>query len=159
MPRRRSSKSDPTDPETVRARALRALARREHGARELQRKLVQGGAPEALAAEVVQNFIERGWQSDQRYAESLARTRIAQAYGPLRLRAELEAAGIAQSVVDAVVVEPDESGWAALARQAYQRRFAAPPATPDEWQKGWRFLAQRGFASDDIRAVLRNRQD
>lgn len=158
MPPRRKNKPDPTDPDAVRARALRALARREHGAHELRRKLIQGGVSEALAAEVVENCTERGWQSDQRYAESLARTRIAQAYGPLRLRAELERARIADSIIDAVVVPPEDGGWLALAQRAFERRFKTLPANPAQWQKAWRFLAQRGFASDEIRAALNGRE-
>lgn len=158
MPRRRPGNNDPVDPNVVRARALRALARREQGARELERKLVAGGAPAALAEAVVNEFAERGWQSDQRYAESVARTRLAQGYGPLRLRAELTASGIDAKLVDAVSVEPEDGGWLAVARRAHARRFDALPASPAEWQKRWQFLARRGFTADHIRAVLGDRE-
>ncbi|HEX7381926.1 MAG TPA: regulatory protein RecX [Nevskiaceae bacterium] len=133
---------------------MRALARREHGARELQLKLVHGGTPESLAADVIAEFAQRGWQSDARYAESLARTRIAQGYGPLRIAAELEAAGITAEIAQSLVVPPDEDGWLAVARRAWQRRFHARPRTAAEWQRQWRFLAQRGFAANDIRTLL-----
>lgn len=158
MPRRRPRDNDPADPLVVRARALRAVARREHGARELQCKLVAGGAPTALAEAVVSEFAERGWQSDQRYAEGVARTRLAQGYGPLRLRAELAAGGIDAQLVDAVSEAPEEGGWLAVARRAYARRFDTLPANAVEWQKRWHFLARRGFTTDQIRAVLGDRE-
>jgi len=154
VPRTGHSK-DPADPDAIRVRALRALTRREHGARELSNKLVRGGAPAEVARQIVEEFARRGWQSDARYAQSVARTRIGQGYGPLRIRAELQAAGIADTLAAQVTQEPEDGGWLERARISFARRFATPPANAAQWQKAWRFLAQRGFAPEHIRGVLK----
>lgn len=153
MPRRPSK--DPADPDVARGRALRALARREHSARQLKTKLAARGVPEALAGEVVEDFTRRGWQSDVRFAESVIRTRVAHGYGALRIEAELSAAGIDDATVRRALAVADVD-WSALARAAYQRRFEGPPDGPAAWQKAYRFLAQRGFTADQTRAVLRD---
>lgn len=138
---------------------MRALARREHGAQELQLKLVRDGTPDAVATDIVAELTARGWQSDARYAQSLARTRISQGYGPLRIKAELEAAGIAAGIVESVTVPPGEAGWGIVARQAWCQRFHSRAVTAVEWQRQWRFLAQRGFVAEDIRTVLERPAD
>lgn len=154
MPRR--SKEPPVDtPAGARRSALRALSRREHSARELRDKLQSRGVPAPLADEVIEDFAARGWQSDQRYAESLLRTRIAHNYGPLRVEAELSAAGLADGLIREAMIAA-ECDWNGLALQAYQRRFDSRPDGPAEWQKRYRFLAQRGFTVEQIRGVLRD---
>lgn len=135
-------------------RALRLLARREHGARELEYKLEQRGiAPEA-AAEVVGELAQVGWQSDERYVRSLVRARIAQGFGPLRITAELEGAGVADSLVHESLTAA-ETDWKALAIQIHARKFGHAPKNGAEWQKQYRHLAGRGFESDQIYAALK----
>ncbi len=159
MVRNKSKNRDPADPEAIRARALRAVTRREYGARELQAKLVRTGASESVARQVVEDFAARGWQSDARYAESVARVRIGQGYGPLRIRAELQAAGVADTFISAAIQEPEVGGWLACAHASYAHRFHTPPADAAGWQKAWRFLAQRGFSAEHIRSALKNVPD
>lgn len=132
---------------------MRSLARREHSARELRCKLKMRGVPGPLADAVIEDFAARGWQSDQRYAESLLRTRVAHGYGPLRVEAELSAAGLADALIRATLVAA-ECDWNELAMQAYRRRFDTAPVSPAEWQKRYRFLGQRGFTAEQIRSVL-----
>jgi regulatory protein len=143
------------DPAVVRGRALRLLARREHSARELRYKLEQRGVEPETAANVVDELGRSGWQSDARYVESFVRNRVAQGYGPLRIEAELAAAGVARDLVrgslDAVAVD-----WKQLAVDVRERKFGAAPAAAAEWQKQYRHLAGRGFDSAQIRAALRD---
>ena len=83
---------DPEARDRVKARALRLLARREHGVRELGEKLLRkpGTDPEDVR-EVVQELADRELVSDRRYAEAFARDevdddalarRLAEAYLP-----------------------------------------------------------------------------
>src|SRR5688572_6298245 len=81
----------PIDPKT---QALKLLARREHSARELKRKLTARGIAPDEAAAAVEHAATEGWQSDGRYAGMLVRTRVANGYGPVRIEAELEVAGV-----------------------------------------------------------------
>jgi regulatory protein len=135
-------------------RALRLLARREHGARELEYKLEQRGIAPERAAEVVGELAQVGWQSDERYVRSLVRARIAQGFGPLRIASELEGAGVADSLVRESLAAA-ETDWKALAVQIHARKFGHAPRNGSEWQKQYRHLAGRGFESEQIYAALK----
>lgn len=139
----------------ARDRALRALARREHSAAELKRKLQDRGHPEPAAAEVVENLSRAGWQSDARYAAMLLRSRIAQGYGPQRIEAELEQAGIAPAEI-AAAMQAAGTDWKALAGTLHARRFRSAPASAADWQKQYRYLAARGFTPEQIHAALKH---
>ena len=136
------------------ARAIKLLARREHSARELKRKLEARGIGETEAAEAVAELGREGWQSDVRYAEMLARSRISQGYGPVRIEAELRMAGVPAAEIGKAL---DESGadWRALAAEVHAKRFGALPKSSAERAKQYRFLQGRGFDGAQIQAVLR----
>ncbi|HWY26269.1 MAG TPA: regulatory protein RecX, partial [Nevskia sp.] len=150
----RNKPTDPRDPAAVRARALRLLARREHGARELEYKLAQRGIAREQAAEVVGELAQVGWQSDERYVRSLVRTRVAQGFGPLRIESELEGAGVADSLIRASLAAA-EADWKALAVEIHARKFRHAPKNGPEWQKQYRHLAGRGFDTEQIYAALK----
>jgi regulatory protein len=134
--------------------ALRLLSRREHAAAELKYKLVRRGHDEATAADIVGQLAGAGWQSDSRYAEMLVRNRIEQGYGPLRIRAELEAARLPDAEIRAALAAA-EVEWTAHAAAVHARKFREPARGPAEWQKQYCFLAARGFEPAQIRAVLK----
>jgi len=144
----------PLDAEAARGRALKLLSRREHSAAELAFKLQRRGAEEETAREAVSRMQDAGWQSDARYAEMLVRNRIAQGYGPLRIRAELSAAGVDDADARSALAEA-EADWPALCASLQARKFRAPPRTPAEWQKQYRYLASHGFPADAVRAALK----
>ncbi len=148
----------PLERDAARGHALRALGRREHSARELEHKLTYAGLPDAAAGEVVQELGESGWQSDARYAGLLTRSRIAQGYGPLRIRAELAARGVDDALIRAAIDEAD-CDWAALILSVYSRRYHDRPDSKKEQASRYRFLAARGFTSDQIRVVFRHVPD
>lgn len=154
--RPRRNKKEPTDP---RARAIKLLARREHSAKELQRKLEARGIAKDEAAAAVATVAQAGWQSDERYAEMLVRSRVSQGYGPIRIEAELEIAGVPG---DRIREALDKAGvdWRALAVDVHARRFGArPPKTPAERAKQYRHLQGRGFDGSQIAAALKGESD
>lgn len=134
--------------------ALRALSRREHSAAELRHKLARRGHDDETAAAVVENLSAAGWQSDARYAEMLVRNRAAQGYGPLRITAELEHAGVTSAGIAEALQAADEN-WRDRAVALHQRKFRRQPTTAAEWQKQYRYLASHGFAPEHIRAALK----
>lgn len=145
----------PKPPKLPRERAIDLLARREHSGRELQRKLVQKGLARDEASQLIGALAERNLQSDQRFAASLVRRRIADGYGPLRIRMELQSHGIAAADGDAAVAA-EAPDWPALAALAYQRKYRGPPpADAKERSKRAQFLAQRGFPIDLALKVAR----
>jgi regulatory protein len=133
---------------------VQLLARREHSALELRRKLEARGIERDAAVAAVQELAAAGWQSDARYVDSLVRTRIGQGYGPLRIESELEAAGVASALIRETLVAV-EVDWSELAAQAQERHFGAVPVKATDWQKQFRYLQSRGFESSQIYKALK----
>jgi regulatory protein len=137
---------------TLRERALRLLARREHARVELSRKL----APHAESAEqleaLLDNLAERGLLSDVRYVEMRLNARRAR-FGNARLAYELRTQGVAAELVDeALAGDEDELS---RAHQVWQRKFGSQTTDVTERARQMRFLINRGFSGETIRRVLR----
>jgi regulatory protein len=138
----------------LRRAALDLLARREHSRAELRTKLRRRGAEPSAIDPVLERLDAEGLQSDERCAEALARSCIRRGKGPLRIRAELRAHSIDDTVIGTTLAALDEP-WTELARSARAKRFGeALPGTREERARQARFLEQRGFASEHIRAAL-----
>ena len=136
-------------------RGLGLLGRREHSARELKAKLARKGHAKDEVASALGRLRDRSYQSDERFGISIARTRVAQGYGPARIRAELKSHGLADTAVSAAIAATD-ADWSTLAAAQLKRRFGAKPA-PDREERGRRaqFLLRRGFDPATVRAVTR----
>ncbi len=159
MWRRKPESAAQADAAQVRARALRLLARREHSRQELIQKLLERGLPEALVRETVKQFAAEGLLSNKRYAEALTRTRRQQGHGPRRIQAELRQRGLSRDEI-VPAMEAETTGWVALAREARAKRFGpSPPADYKEKARQARFLAGRGFTTEQIRQVLGELED
>jgi regulatory protein len=133
--------------------ALQLLAQREFTFSELVERLEAKGCARPLSQRVVQQLQEDGLQSDERFAEVFARSRMARGHGPMLLRAEMRARGLSDSLTDDYATHP-HSHWIKLATAALQKRFRESPANRDEWAKQARFLARRGFSADLIYSAL-----
>jgi regulatory protein len=138
--------------------AVRSLSQREHGRRELERKLVRKGHPAGLVGRVLDELSEAGLQSDSRFVEVFVRSRLQKGYGPLKIRQELAVRGIAETDAEPGLTELGEF-WIELAERALDRKFGAPPEGRDDWNVQARFLARRGFPSDLIYRILGSQSD
>lgn len=136
--------------------AVAMLARREHSQRELaqklQRKYGNSDSLEAVLAEVS----EQGLQSDERYAESLARGRVNRGYGPSYVRQEMRSKGVDGELAEQVLetLDPD---WQTLATEQVRRRFPDSSTDPNVWLKACRFLQRRGFDGRVTQAAVGQR--
>jgi len=137
---------------------MRILARREHSVSQLKRKLGQRGHSAETSGEVIESLADSGLQSDTRFAETLARSRASQGYGPQRIRAELKEARIPDSEIRAAF-EALDCDFAQRAVEVRERKFGELPERGADSQKQYRFLASRGFESDQIRAALKGEPD
>lgn len=138
----------------VREAALRLLARREHAYAELVRKLGRRGWPSATITAVLDELAGAGLQSDQRYAESYARSRVGKGYGPVRIGAELVERGIERRLAEQTL-NASETDWLALAADWYARRYRGqPPADMKEKSRRQQALSRRGFGHEQIRQVV-----
>lgn len=143
---------------TLRERALRLLARREHARAELAKKL----APHAESAEEVEALLDdlagRRLLSDARYVEMRVAARSAR-YGNVRLAQELRAAGVDDELVENGLAGADDE--LARAREVWQRKYGSSgvPRDAAERARQMNFLLRRGFSGETIRRVLRGGQD
>lgn len=134
-------------------KALGLLARREHSRKELRAKLRQGGYDGEETAAAIDRLGEQHYQDDDRFAEVLLRSRIAQGYGPLRLRIELKGHGVPDARIRELLEEAD-ADWDALAAAQLQRRYgAAGSADHAERARRAQFLLRRGFPAATVRSV------
>lgn len=147
----------PAKEPSIRARALRHLARREHTRHELALKLAPHAESEAEVAQILDDFTQRGWLSEQRAAEQIVHARRGR-YGPARIRRDLEAKGVPAETAAAVLAALRE-GELEAARAVWKRKFRAPPANAAERAKQARFLLGRGFGSEVIVKLFRGAGD
>lgn len=137
---------------SLRARALRHLARREYTRHELTLKLAPHAESEAEIAEVLDDFTRRGWLSDQRAAEQMVHARRSR-YGLARIRRDLEAKGVSAEVLGTTIAALKD-GELEAARSVWRRKFKAPPTGAAEHAKQARFLLGRGFSAEVITKLL-----
>ncbi len=141
------------EPSSLRARALRHLARREYTRHELTLKLAPHAESEAEIAEVLDDFTQRGWMSEQRAAEQMAHARRSR-YGIARIRRDLQAKGVAAEVVSTTVAALKD-GELEAANAVWRRKFKALPVGAAERAKQAQFLMGRGFSGEVITKLLR----
>lgn len=141
-------------PAAIRRAAMDLLARREHGVRELARKLQQRGAdPEQIGVEL-QRLQDEGLLSEQRYLESYIRSRGLSGRGPARIREELQQRGLAREDIDNALDEA-EIDWQEQLHELWQRKFGEKPADQKAYGKQARFLLYRGYPMDWVQRLLR----
>jgi regulatory protein len=138
---------------TLRERALKLLARREHSRTELARKLKAHVLPEDDLEALLDDLAHRRQLSDERYAESRAHA-LSRKFGAARIAQELRAKGLDKGLAQRAV-ETARSTEVERARAVWLRKFRSPPDSREERARQMRFLQSRGFSFEAIRAVVR----
>ena len=151
---------------SLKARALRWLAQREHSRAELRRKLMQHAVAGAQAGaeaespalapaarvEALLDWLEaHRYLSQDRFVESRVHARASR-FGNLRIRQELQQH---QVTLPAEALQALKDSELHRARSVHQRKFAELPQGAAEHARQARFLAGRGFSPEVIRRVLR----
>ena len=146
----------PAPPPSLRARALKALARREHSRQELQAKL----RPFAEDADEIEPLLDdlekRGWLSEARFIEQLTTVRRRR-FGTARILHELREKGVSDAALAAVQSQLKD-GEVEAARAVWKKKFGSVPTTLAERAKHARFLASRGFSAEVVHKVLRREE-
>ncbi len=111
---------------SLKGRALRYLAQREHSRRELERKLAPHAedGPEATAAQQIAAALD-----------------------------DLVSKGLPPELI-AATLQQAKGTELERAQEVWRKRFGKPPGDAAERAKQMRFLAGRGFESDTIRCVV-----
>ena len=143
---------------SVKGRALRYLAQREHSRQELERKLArrvddteQASAQEQIAR-ALDELTAAGLLSESRAAASVLRSQ-GQRYGVRRLKQTLQSKGLDAELIS-TTLQQAHSTELERAREVWRRRFGTPPASAAERARQMRFMAGRGFEGDVIRRVV-----
>ena len=141
----------PREP-SLRERALRFLAAREHSRAELQRKL----APHAESAEALDILLDEltaaKQLSDARFAEARSHL-LSRKYGASRIAHDLRSKGVSDEEAQAAMATARATDLE-RAREVYRRKFRTAPSSREERARHMRFLQSRGFSFDVIKAVM-----
>jgi len=137
---------------SLRERALRLLARREHSRAELAKKLQVHSRPGDDLEALLDDLSHRKLLSDERYAESRAHA-LSRKFGAARIAHELRARGLDKDLADKAS-KTARATELERAREVWRRKFRSAPKTREERARQMRFLQSRGFSFDAIRAVV-----
>jgi regulatory protein len=159
---------NPDSVKKLRQRALRLLSRREYSRHELRNRLTSGPVmrrrnsakdeepPTAAEVEIVLAELDvHDLQSDERYAQSVARTR-SNREGTARVAHRLKEHKIDPALTETLLAELSRTEYdRALAM--WERKFGEVPQLPAERARQMRYLAYRGFSSDVISKIVHRR--
>lgn len=133
--------------EAALARAVEALARREHSAQSIRAKLERAGISEEAREDAVEKLVRVGYLDDERFARDRAALLAGRGYGDERIRADLEAQGVAlESIAEALAaLEPER-----------ERALRVAGGTGSD-SRTLRMLERRGFSEEAVEAVAAGR--
>lgn len=126
------------------------LAKREYSAKELLEKALNRYTAQA-SNEALDICIERGYQSDERYAQMLVRHIEFANYGPMKLQFEAKRKGIDLSLINDCSQEVD---WLELSYEALTKKFGVTKLDFEQGRKALAYLARRGFSSSTCMSAL-----
>lgn len=109
----------------ARHRAVRLLARREHGRYELREKLLQRDFRADAVDSALDQLAEKGLQCDVRFAESYTRMRINRGFGANKVRADLQSRRLSREVIEDALAE-NGADWSDNAYNALLKKFGDP---------------------------------
>lgn len=140
---------------SLKGRALRYLAAREHSRAELQAKLARHvtceDEPGALTR-VLDELAAKGFINEARVAESLLHRRAGR-LGQARVLQELRAKGLPDEIM-ADAADQLRTTELARAREVWCKKFGQVPVDAADKARQMRFLAGRGFGAETARRVL-----
>jgi regulatory protein len=158
---------------SLRAQALRLLARKDYSRHELQAKLSATatlGLDEMtaeseglqLVKEVLDALEQAAWLSDSRTAEVVVHSRQQRGLGMRRIAQDLKRKGIADATIAVATADlaatESERAFALLSKRHHHQRTQDTNATAlqikQQWQKQYQFLIRRGFSSEAARRAL-----
>ena len=144
--------------ESLRGRALKLLARREHSRAELARKLSAHTEDPAEIEAVLDDCEQRGWLSERRVVEQRVHT-LRTRFGARRIERDLLAKGVSGEAV-AGAMSDLKGGELEAAREVWRKKFGGRlPRTPADRARQARFLQGRGFDMEVIMKVINSRDE
>ena len=139
---------------TILHTAINLLSRREHSHKELIQKLLLRKFELEEINTVIDFLVDENYLSNERFAESVFRTRVSKGYGWLYIKNELSQKGVSSKIISQLK-NNQQIDWYLQAELAYNKRFGtAAIIDQKDKAKRARFLQSRGFTSDEIFSIL-----
>ena len=143
----------PAPKPSLKARALRYLAAREHSRLELGRKFQRHASEDDDIAALLDWLEAQKFLSETRFAESLVHRRASR-FGNSRILSELQSHGLDEATVSSMRAslrdDEEERAW-----QTWKKKFGMPPDSTEAKAKQMRFLQQRGFSTSAIQSTMK----
>ena len=140
--------------QSITARAVNLLSRREHSQAELRTKLLKAEFELEDINSIIEKLTKADIQSDARFAENYLRYRSQRGYGSQKIRLELKERGVNTDTIN-TTFEQAEIDWFELAITVRHKRFGEQvPEDLKDRAKQQRFLQYRGFTHEQINESL-----
>lgn len=154
MPEFEKKPLDPINPVDVRVAAMNLLARREHSRQELFQKLRRRFKDERIVDEQIERLATENLQSDERYAHSFVRQRIARGHGPLRITMDARQRGVCSALLD-TALEENAPDWSEHAQAVMLKKFGDEQVVDVKSKaRRIRFMQYRGFSMEHFASLL-----
>jgi regulatory protein len=141
---------------SLKARALRCLALREHSRLELTQKLLAHEQTPGELSQLLDSLEAKGYIDTQRVIDSVLHRRAAR-WGAARVRQELQAKGLDGDAVNEALAGLKDSEQA-RAQALWESRFGSVALDLAARAKQTRFLLTRGFSAEVVRRVVNPRR-
>lgn len=146
---------------SLKGRALRLLAGREHSRSELEKKLLAHEETAGQLAQVLDELRAKDFISETRVVQSVINRRASR-FGAARIRHELLAKGVDREQIDEAL-RGLQASELERARELWQKKFGskgeAGPLDATTRARQMRFLLARGFSGAVVSQVLRGIRD
>lgn len=139
---------------SVKATAIRMLARREYGRVELGERLIAKGADRDEVTDTLDLLERLGYLSDARFAQAVV-ARKAGRYGKRAIAHALKEKQIAPEAARDALAAIAGNDELAEATALWQRKFGDPPKDERDKARQVRFLMARGYGMSVALKVLR----
>ncbi len=137
---------------------LEALcAKREYCVSDIRRKAIERLDGDRQAAEkLVQSLIENKFVDDARYASAFAREKSGlQGWGPIKIRFQLRAKGISDSIITEALSEIDGTKARTRLEKLLENKWRSLSDDPQGRLKLIKFALSRGYEYEDTEALIK----
>jgi regulatory protein len=141
-------------PLSLKASAIRLLARREFARAELHSRLLRLGATREEVERVLDELEQSGYLSDARFAQALVAQKAGR-YGKRAIAHQLRQKQVEPGAADDALASMALNDEVADATALWQRRFGVLPKDDREKARHVRFLQARGYSITIALKVLR----
>jgi len=139
---------------SLKAAAVRLLARREYARAELAERLIARGAERAAVEQVLDELERGGYLSDARFAQSVVAQKAGR-YGKRAIAYALREKRVASATAEQALTVLAHADEHAEATALWERRFGVAPKDQREKARQVRFLLARGYSLSVALKVLR----